>query len=117
MLIICYLRQLRDGLTIGNNGDIMIVDRETLQCLSASIDKPKTMHLTTCEIERRNSGIRNAPDSSHRVYLKATVEIVFSIDQIVVWFWYSRWVIRGRSLLCCHDTFGGVVIPIGLREL
>lgn len=117
ILIICWLRQLRDGLTIGNNGDVVVVDREALQCLSASIDEPKTMDLTTCEIERRNSGVRNAPDSSRRVCLKATVEIVFSVDQVVIWDWYSRWEIRVRSLLFCHDTFGGVVIPIGLREM
>ena len=75
------------------------------------------MYLTTFESERRNSGGRIAPDSSRRVYFKGTVEIVFSVDQIVIWDWYSRWVIRIRSLLCCHDTFGGVMIPIGLREM
>lgn len=108
---------LGNSLTISDNGDVVIVDREALQCLSSSVDEPKTMHLTTCESECRNSGGRIAPDSSRRVCLKATVEIVFSVDQVVIWDWYSGWIIRIRSLLCCHDTLGGAVIPIGLREI
>ena len=99
ILIICQLRQLRKGPTIGNDGDVVIVNREALQCLSASIDEPKTIHLPACEIERRNSGVINALGASRGVSFKTTVEVIFSVDQIVIRHWYSRWLIGERSLL------------------
>ena len=77
----------------------MIVDCEALQCLCASIDEPKTMHLATVEIECRNSGVGDAFGSSRRLSFKSTVEIVLAINQIVIWDWYSRWMIGVRSLL------------------
>ena len=77
----------------------MIVDCEALQCLCASIDEPKTMHLATCEIECRNSGIGDAFGSSRRLSFKITVEVILAINQIVIWDRYARWKVRSRSLL------------------
>ena len=74
------------------------------------------MHLATCEIECRNSGIGDAFGSSRRLSFKITVEVVLAINQIVIWDWYIRWIVGIRSLLCCHNTFRGIVIPIRLRE-
>lgn len=77
----------------------MIVDCEALQCLCASIDEPKTMHLTTCEIKCRNSGVGDAFGSSRRFSFKVAVKVVLAIDQIVIRDRYSRWSVGERSLL------------------
>ena len=57
------------------------------------------MHLATCEIKRRNSGVGDAFGSSRRLSFKTTVEVVLAINQIVIWDWYSSWSIGERSLL------------------
>ena len=54
---------------------------------------------------------------SRRISFKTTVEVVLAIDQVVIWNWYPSWSIGERSLLRCHNTFRGIVIPIRLRKM
>ena len=75
------------------------------------------MRLATREIKCRNSGVGDASLSSRRFSFKATVEVVLAINQIVIWNWYPSWIIGVRSLLRCHNTFRGIVIPIRLRNM
>ena len=57
------------------------------------------MHLTAGESKIRDSGVKGAFGSSRRVSFKATVEVVFSVDQIIVRHRYSKWLIGDRSFL------------------
>ena len=88
----------------------MVINSESLQGFSASINESKTMYFSTGKVECRDARIQCTIDSYS---IWGTIEVVFTIDQVVVGNRDTRGV-RVVCLLFQDYAFGSTVVPVCL---